>query len=90
MISLSMNTTISRVSKKGLITIPAKIRRKFNIKEGDLISWYLDEKNNVIILHVIKDPVKYLEGKYKDPKLSYERVEETADKLMLGELNADH
>jgi AbrB family looped-hinge helix DNA binding protein len=85
-----MNVAISRVSKKGLITIPAKIRKRFDIKDGDLISWDIDEENNVIILRVIRDPFKYLEGKYEDPKIVYEKVEETADKLILGELNADH
>ena len=80
--------SISRVSSKGLITIPAEIRRKLQIKDGDLIIWRIDEKNKTIILRVAKDPLKYLKGKYSDPNITYENVEEEADRLVLGELNA--
>jgi len=81
---------ISRVSKKGLITIPAEFRKKFHIQDGDLIIWDIDEENNVILLRIIKDPLKYLEGKYDDSKIVYEAVEETADKLVFGELDANY
>lgn len=85
-----MNTTVSRVSKKGLVTIPAEIRRRLNIQDGDLVAWDIDEKDKIIILRIIKDPLKYLKGKYQDNKIVYEEVEETADNLIQGVLNADH
>ncbi|HDJ89225.1 MAG TPA: AbrB/MazE/SpoVT family DNA-binding domain-containing protein [Thermoprotei archaeon] len=83
-----MDVIVSKVSKKGLVTIPMEIRRRFGIEVGDLIIWSIDEKDNAIILHVIKDPLKYLEGKYDDSEIVYEVVEETADSLIQGEVNA--
>ena len=77
---------ISRVSAKGLITIPAEVRRRLGIKDGDLIIWKINGEKAII--KVVKDPLKYLNGKYDDSNLTYEKVEGEADKLVLGELNA--
>ncbi|RLG62122.1 hypothetical protein DRN84_02475 [Candidatus Geothermarchaeota archaeon] len=79
---------VSKVSKNGLVTIPMEIRRRFGIEVGDLIIWSIDERDNAIILYVIKEPLKYLEGKYDDSEIVYEVVEETADSLIQGEENA--
>ena len=48
------------------------------------------KKDNAIILRVIKGPLKYLEGKYDDSEIVYEVVEETADSLIQGEVNASN
>ena len=79
---------VSKVSKNGLVTILMEIRRRFGIEVGDLIIWSIDERDNAIILYVIKEPLKYLEGKYDDSEIVYEVVEETADSLIQGEENA--
>ena len=39
-------------------------------------------------MRIVKDPLKHLKGKYDDPDLTYDRVEETADRLVERELNA--
>ncbi len=81
---------VSRVSRKGLTSIPAKVRKALGIEEGDMLVWEVNEKHNVAIVRVIKNPIKHLKGKYSDPNLTYDRVEELADKLVMGELHANN
>ena len=68
----------SRVSRKGLTTIPAWVRRELGIEKGDFLIWEVDRERGSISVGVVKNPLKRLKGKYNDPQLSYEAVEETA------------
>jgi len=77
---------LSKVSKKYLTNIPVKVRRALEIEEGDFLAWDIDEKARKVIVRVIKNPYKILKGKYRDPNLVYEMVEERADDLLLGEV----
>ena len=52
--------------------------------------WEVVEERGVVIVKVVKNPLKQLEGKYSDPNLTYEKVEELADRLVVGELRADN
>ena len=85
---LGNDMEVSRVSKKGLTNIPAKIRKALDIEEGDLFEWRIDKKQNMIVIKVIKNPAKYLKGKYDDINLVYDKVEELADRLVMRELHA--
>lgn len=76
----------SKVSRKGLTNIPAKVRKALGIEEGDILVWKVDEKRKIILVEVVKEPTKYLKGKYNDPKISYKSVEELADEIVLREL----
>jgi len=78
----------SRVSRKGLTTIPVYIRRELGIEEGDLLVWVLDRERGVAVVKVVKDPLKYLSGKYSDDGLVYEAVEDLAEEFIRGELGA--
>lgn len=78
---------ISKVSRKGFTNIPSKVRREAGIEEGDLMIWEVEGKG-IVRVRIVKDPLKYLKGKYDDPDLTYNKVEETADKLIESELNA--
>ncbi len=79
---------VSRVSRKGLTSIPVEVRRILNIEEGDMLVWEVDKSTNTATVKVVKNPAKHLRGRYSDPNLVYERVEETADKRLLEELHA--
>ncbi len=81
---------VSRVSAKGLTSIPAKVKRALNIEEGDILVWEVDTRRGVAIVKVIKNPVKHLKGKYNDPDLTYDKVEGIADSIVMGELHADN
>jgi AbrB family looped-hinge helix DNA binding protein len=49
---------IVKVSRNYQVTIPAKIRQKFQIKEGDLVKVIFDENENVVKIQVLKEPWK--------------------------------
>lgn len=73
---------LSRVSKKWLTTVPADVRRALGVEEGDVIVWDIDEHNKTVSIRVLKNPIKTLKGKYSDPNLIYEAVEEKADRII--------
>ena len=79
---------VSRVSKKGLTTVPARVRRVLGVEEGDVLIWKVDEKRNVAIVKAVKNPIRFLKGRYDDPSLTYERIEEIADRLIARESRA--
>jgi len=75
---------LSRVSKKFLTSIPAGVRKVLGLEVGDILVWNVE--GDKVIVRVMKNPVKALRGKYDDPSLTYEFVEEEADKLLMKEV----
>jgi AbrB family looped-hinge helix DNA binding protein len=49
------------VTKKGQTTIPADIRKRHHLQEGDRLSW-LDDGEVIRIVPVPKDPLRALRG----------------------------
>ena len=49
---------IVKVSRNYQVTIPAKIRQKFQIREGDLVKVIYDENENIIKIQVLREPWK--------------------------------
>ena len=49
------------VTKRGQTVIPAAIRRRYGIGEGDRIEW-LDEGGSIRVVPVARDPVEALRG----------------------------
>ena len=67
----------SYMTIKGQIVIPAKIRRKFGIKEGTRVRVEVDEQAHQIILTpVTRDYIQNLRGKYKGKGLLTALAEE--------------
>lgn len=79
---------VSKVSKKGLTSIPAKVRRALGVQEGDMLLWEVEECQRVVRVRVLKNPIRHLAGRYADPSLTYDEVEEGSDELLARELNA--
>jgi AbrB family looped-hinge helix DNA binding protein len=73
----------SKVSKKYLTSVPAGIRKVLGLEVGDILVWRVE--NGKVIIEVIKNPAKALRGKYEDPLLTYDVVEEKADELIMRE-----
>jgi len=46
---------IVKVSRNFQVTIPAKVRQKFQIKDGDLVKVIYDEKENAVKISVMKE-----------------------------------
>ena len=71
--SLSLTNMETRVTKKGQIVIPSKVRRQLEIKEGTRISIDVDKKAYSIILTPITRKFIYsLRGKFKGKGLMKE------------------
>ncbi|MEM0362674.1 MAG: AbrB/MazE/SpoVT family DNA-binding domain-containing protein [Saccharolobus sp.] len=49
---------IVKVSRNYQVTIPAKVRQKFQIKEGDLVKVTFDENEGVVKIQLLKEPWK--------------------------------
>ncbi|MHC1628369.1 MAG: AbrB/MazE/SpoVT family DNA-binding domain-containing protein [Candidatus Nezhaarchaeales archaeon] len=81
---------VSKVSRKGLTSIPAMVKRALDVEDGDTLIWEVDEKQKIAIVRVAKNPIKHLKGKYRDPNLTYENIEEKADELLVRELHANN
>jgi AbrB family looped-hinge helix DNA binding protein len=73
----------SKVSKKYLTIVPAGIRKVLGLEVGDILVWRVE--NGKVIIEVIKNPAKALRGKYEDPLLTYDVVEEKADGVIMRE-----
>jgi AbrB family looped-hinge helix DNA binding protein len=74
----------SRVSRKFLTSIPAKVRKALGLEVGDILMW--DVEGDKVVVRIMKNPVKALRGKYDDPSLTYDSVEEKADELLMKEV----
>ncbi len=82
----------SKVSPKGLTTIPSEIRKLLNIKIGDTLVWNVEKchnEENVIHIHLLQDPLLLLKGRRSDPHLTYDAVEHSADKILEKETKRD-
>ncbi|MFQ5887686.1 MAG: AbrB/MazE/SpoVT family DNA-binding domain-containing protein [Candidatus Hydrothermarchaeales archaeon] len=80
----------STVSRKGLTTVPSKIREALGIKSGDKLEWRVVKKNDKTLIEVEaeKNPYEFLKGRRKDPEGTYNRVENLADALIAKEARA--
>lgn len=77
----------SKISAKGLTTVPKEIREALGLSEGDRLAWRLKRAGSSLIVEIeaIKHPMKYLKGHRSDKNLTYQRLEEKADQLIIRE-----
>jgi AbrB family looped-hinge helix DNA binding protein len=62
-----MKTEVSTVTTKGQLVIPAKLRRKYAIREGTQVA-FLEEENRLVLQPLTPEFVKSLRGSLKaDP-----------------------
>jgi len=59
-----MHTAISRVTTKGQIVIPKKLREKYGISEATSIRW-IEKKEGILMVPDIEDPIKAARGMLK-------------------------
>jgi AbrB family looped-hinge helix DNA binding protein len=56
------------VTKRGQTTIPASIRKRYRIKEGDYLVW-LDDGQSIKVVPVPADPIRALRGSGRGERL---------------------
>ena len=62
-----MKTEVSTVTTKGQLVIPAKLRRKYAIREGTQVA-FLEEENRLVLQPLTPEFVRSLRGSVKgDP-----------------------
>lgn len=70
-----------KVSKKGWIVIPAKLRKTYGIKPGSIIQ-IVPEKDHLNLIPTLKEPIQATLGKYKgETSLTSALVEERKREL---------
>ncbi|MFQ6135726.1 MAG: AbrB/MazE/SpoVT family DNA-binding domain-containing protein [Candidatus Hydrothermarchaeales archaeon] len=80
----------STVSRKGLTTVPSRIREVLGIKSGDRLEWRIVKKDDKTLIEVEaeKNPYEFLKGRRKDSNGTFDRVENIADALIAKEVRA--
>ena len=56
-----MSSDISVVTAKGQVVIPAKLRRRFGIKQGTVVS-FVEENGRLVIQPITQDFIRSLKG----------------------------
>ncbi len=70
-----METTISR---RWQTVIPAAIRRRHNIREGDTLEW-IDDGETIRVVPITGDPVRLLRGRGKGQHLTDKLLQARAE-----------
>jgi AbrB family looped-hinge helix DNA binding protein len=68
----------STVSKRWQTVIPASIRRRHNIREGDSLEW-IDDGETIRVVPIPADPVAALRGRAKGERLSQKLLKARAE-----------
>ncbi len=67
-----METVITR---RGQTVVPAEIRRRHNLKDGDQLIW-IDDGQTIKVIPVPADPIKALRGSGKGQNLTAKLLQE--------------
>jgi AbrB family looped-hinge helix DNA binding protein len=77
---MSTNVKVSRIQKRGQVTIPVSIRQKLHLEEGDLVA-FIETKEGVVISPQVLSPQEVIPAVTGNKKSTGEElsiVEQTA------------
>ena len=78
---------LARVSSNGQITVPAEIRRKLGIKEGDKILFFEKPNGEIIMQNSSSLAIKEAQAGLKDVNISEDDIMQDIMKLRYGSRN---
>lgn len=78
---------MSRITKKGQVTIPKKIRDRFDIKANDIGEFMV--KENMIIFTVKKGTILDAHKIKTDRKINFDEIRESMEKDISSEIVKD-
>ncbi|HAX18385.1 MAG TPA: hypothetical protein DCY00_07320 [Actinobacteria bacterium] len=78
---------LSRITKKGQVTIPKKIRDRFDIKANDIGEFMV--KENMIIFTVKKGTILDAHKIKTDRKINFDEIRESMEKDISSEIVKD-
>lgn len=87
-----MKEIISTISSKGQVTVPAEVRKRLDIKQGDKLSFVIEDKGGVRLeVPRYRDlaSLRGAAGSLKTP-LSWEEMREIAREEHVREITNDH
>ncbi len=73
-----MRTT---VTKRGQTAIPARVREKFGIRQGDFLEW-IDDGQEIKVVPLRGDPISALKGCAKGSGLGRKLLEERREDVL--------
>lgn len=62
---MSATTETAYVTSKGQVVVPARIRRKFGIKEGTRLNFLLEEDGRILVQPVTREFIRSFRGVLK-------------------------
>jgi AbrB family looped-hinge helix DNA binding protein len=65
------------VTKRGQTVIPAAIRKRYHIDEGDFLMW-IDDGESIRVIPVSRDPISALRGSGRGERLTERLLNERA------------
>jgi AbrB family looped-hinge helix DNA binding protein len=76
--AIEMRTT---VTKRGQTAIPARVREKFGIRQGDFLEW-IDDGQEIKVVPLRGDPISALKGCAKGSGLGRKLLEERREDVL--------
>ncbi len=72
------NRLLTIITRRGQTVVPALIRKKYSIQEGDRLAW-IDDGQVIKVIPVPADPIRALRGRGRGEKLVEELLKARQD-----------
>ncbi|MCM3714106.1 AbrB/MazE/SpoVT family DNA-binding domain-containing protein [Alkalihalobacillus oceani] len=85
-----MELISGKMTSKGQVTIPAEIRKRLNLKEGDQLVFMIDENNKLNVQPIKKKSFREVVGRVKvDQPIDFELIRKMSQESASKEWNEE-